>query len=1039
LVEAAKARARARGKHGRGSSLDVSSRTRGTRNDVRQERMTNRKVLLEVFRSRAGKLPVVLEEATKVTHEAIKENVRPEKSFYFQQRHGKLDLRGISRIDLDQLVEDVDIETLQAYLENLTFAELEDHDLRTCTDDTFLKLFRLTQLTIEYLLNVQHTLYAYSGTLEQQLAHVHKEHDLAESRMNLQSEQLQSLQRELKQKRRTLKTYEFLLTQRGSSSGDIESKLEQMSVSSAGGVLRAPRGSMEDAATLASVTNPADALRDRVLEEKTRALQIREDTLKSQQAEFEKQADKMREMLQKEAEEMRRQLAFEMEKQREEQKHREEKLDKQEQDLMNLQRNGSTSTGVKRPPSLAGGKVEDDVDIDIERQVQDILMNANSLEDLRTQLSGVMDQNQRLRDELSLVGTLLHEQRKSKAGHSKHHAYDSEEGGDGDEGNSSKEKDDDTNTQVETGMKKNKGKARDETLMLKLSGAQVSRDLADRRSMQLRRVLRLVRRRLQHQAYNTWRLLMFAKRSQAREQALQEEMKRMMQSGVVKVPDSEGVGFNFEANYEWQNVPSGSVVLNKQFEIRDEAGHKQARIPRVWLLSTLTSLDTEVIVPVERDMTIFQVRERLAQELQKPINVIMIQRNALRGTDKFISDAHTVQSANLFYDRPYVFLQSTVNLANKLSSSSIEALISDYAREKEAIHGKGLGATSGVPGPKFSLIPERPHIQARWHHDPEVVAAAEADIESELSRSFGSLSTASSAYQRRSRRELRRADLEDTPKSSGPRGITDESDAESEYAQVPPVRITPNSHTTTALETPAANIAANSASRVSADGNSELLVPSTPGGASEFTQVSNPRESNVPVNFGDYESEAGPSPILHTPSTDAGAQSLVSALASQSSTGKATVRSLRLHDSGSENILTQDALARRHERALAHFARLGLARRAQVSTLNLSQDSGSSRSVTSMSSQDVSAFGATVRSHFDVERAADQYELGGDESDNISGSDEENSMASSFTGSRSGRSTNSASHSLSESRGRSSGNRRPSTRTQALLDQIADD
>ena len=53
---------------------------------------------------------------------------------------------------------DVDIDTLQAFLENLTFSDLHEGDLRYITDPLIIKLFRITQLTIEYLLFSQEQL-----------------------------------------------------------------------------------------------------------------------------------------------------------------------------------------------------------------------------------------------------------------------------------------------------------------------------------------------------------------------------------------------------------------------------------------------------------------------------------------------------------------------------------------------------------------------------------------------------------------------------------------------------------------------------------------------------------------------------------------------------------------------------------------------------------------------------------------------------------------------------------------------------------------
>lgn len=41
------------------------------------------------------------------------EGVLRRKSFYFQQRTGKLDIRAIGRVDVDRVVHEVDIDTLQ--------------------------------------------------------------------------------------------------------------------------------------------------------------------------------------------------------------------------------------------------------------------------------------------------------------------------------------------------------------------------------------------------------------------------------------------------------------------------------------------------------------------------------------------------------------------------------------------------------------------------------------------------------------------------------------------------------------------------------------------------------------------------------------------------------------------------------------------------------------------------------------------------------------------------------------------------------------
>ncbi len=50
----------------------------------------------------------------------------PQRTFYFIQRTGTLDVRRISRLNLEQIIEDVDIEALQQHLENITFSSLNE-------------------------------------------------------------------------------------------------------------------------------------------------------------------------------------------------------------------------------------------------------------------------------------------------------------------------------------------------------------------------------------------------------------------------------------------------------------------------------------------------------------------------------------------------------------------------------------------------------------------------------------------------------------------------------------------------------------------------------------------------------------------------------------------------------------------------------------------------------------------------------------------------------------------------------------------------
>jgi len=77
------------------------------------------------------------------------------RGFFFQQRTLPLNLRLLSQMDIDRVVKDIDIECLQNYIEQVAFCSLREEELRYVTDQQVLKLFRLAQLIIEYLLYSQ--------------------------------------------------------------------------------------------------------------------------------------------------------------------------------------------------------------------------------------------------------------------------------------------------------------------------------------------------------------------------------------------------------------------------------------------------------------------------------------------------------------------------------------------------------------------------------------------------------------------------------------------------------------------------------------------------------------------------------------------------------------------------------------------------------------------------------------------------------------------------------------------------------------------
>ena len=78
--------------------------------------------------------------------------------FFFRHRSGQLDWEKLEKIDLERVVREVDVDTLQENIAHITFADVSPDDLSYFSDGNFLLVFRMTQLIIEYLVNVQNYL-----------------------------------------------------------------------------------------------------------------------------------------------------------------------------------------------------------------------------------------------------------------------------------------------------------------------------------------------------------------------------------------------------------------------------------------------------------------------------------------------------------------------------------------------------------------------------------------------------------------------------------------------------------------------------------------------------------------------------------------------------------------------------------------------------------------------------------------------------------------------------------------------------------------
>ncbi|KAG1653769.1 hypothetical protein FOA52_006499 [Chlamydomonas sp. UWO 241] len=75
--------------------------------------------------------------------------------FKFEPRRSRIDWRMLHGVDINPIIRDVDLDTLERVVAVIAFGDIEAEDTRNLTELNFVKVFRLSQLTVEYLLYVQ--------------------------------------------------------------------------------------------------------------------------------------------------------------------------------------------------------------------------------------------------------------------------------------------------------------------------------------------------------------------------------------------------------------------------------------------------------------------------------------------------------------------------------------------------------------------------------------------------------------------------------------------------------------------------------------------------------------------------------------------------------------------------------------------------------------------------------------------------------------------------------------------------------------------
>ena len=120
-------------------------------------------------------------------------------------------MRSVASINLEKLVREVDVDILQMHIENITFCNLREEDLRYLTDPQIVKLFRISQLMLEYLLYSQDKLVENLNHLSQKYASQKKGLSKKRREMAELEESTKLLRNQVKAKKQNIATLEDLL------------------------------------------------------------------------------------------------------------------------------------------------------------------------------------------------------------------------------------------------------------------------------------------------------------------------------------------------------------------------------------------------------------------------------------------------------------------------------------------------------------------------------------------------------------------------------------------------------------------------------------------------------------------------------------------------------------------------------------------------------------------------------------------------------------------------------------------------------------
>ncbi|CAH1782194.1 unnamed protein product [Owenia fusiformis] len=139
------------------------------------------------------------------------EHQKPEQGFAFKRRFERVDWRKIASIDVDRISRNLDFHVLQENILNITFCNIEAELDMGSVDPNFVKLFKLAQLTIEYLLHSQEFLSTNTAQVEDKLKQSQHENEETINQLEKVKQDLADMKKENHKRKKMLSAQQQMM------------------------------------------------------------------------------------------------------------------------------------------------------------------------------------------------------------------------------------------------------------------------------------------------------------------------------------------------------------------------------------------------------------------------------------------------------------------------------------------------------------------------------------------------------------------------------------------------------------------------------------------------------------------------------------------------------------------------------------------------------------------------------------------------------------------------------------------------------------